>query len=459
MNSAGALQRILNRLPIATVLFDSKATLQAYNLAVRDLWNLDHNVLDFEPNIIELFEILRENAIYPEKDNFREFCNTIYNYTVNTSPYNNKNILLLADGSYIEETFTKSNDGMLITWEDISKKKKDMLDLNNYHNIYNRFIKYNPLPMLVVNSNGLVENYNAKLIENFNLNIEELDRAHITELNALWEYLINSSTDTNTILNNILENRTFSITIDKICISGIGLPNRKTLVFFEDNTYSNSAIISASYANNISKLYDRIITDINTLVKNPLDDITSLANLMHEQYSGVINIRQRSYLEKIIHNSQSIIQEIQNKVALLALPEQTVEIKALDLHDIIATILNLGKQRITNKNIKVTLNMENGQSTIQSDYTLLQQALTLLLLYLLEQNNFAAEIILTLKQNKEGHTLIFQDNAKEAIFSELDKQNRYDVKLILSIINKLNISYTTAYKKKSYREIILNFPN
>ncbi|MCL2567172.1 MAG: PAS domain-containing protein [Alphaproteobacteria bacterium] len=455
---------LLDKLPIAIALFNNDAELIFYNKALLELWKLDEYFVKEQPNIIEFFEVVREKDVAGERINFREFVNSMYKIAISGGPYYKKDSLILPNGLHLQEILSKEGEYLSISWEDVSETFDVIHSLSNYKNLYNRLIEKNPKPLLVIASNGIIESYNSKFLETFNISREILDgKIHVRELLADFN-LVKNAEDKALLLGNLVSSRTFSITLElneneTLAISGIYLQNSNTFVQWD--LQNKNISVAEIDTDSVLDLHKNLIVDLNHLVGSPVSNIIGFADLLNNEYAGSLNIRQKEYMDKIISSAEFINEELNHKIILTQLENshEPLELDSVDINICLANILYQIKPRLRTKNIGVKLDVPNNVFKIKSSEDLINKAFILLLMYMIEQNNNNAEIIIEVSQINKESIFTFKDTAKLPLLADEDLAKRYDINLALSILKKLGFTYESASRQRAYRVLSIKYLN
>ncbi len=457
---------LINNLDIALIAFNSDGELIFYNKKAQTIWELEDDIFTYKPNIIEFYEILRETGKYPEKDDFRQYVQDVYNKLSQKISQKNQYKILLNDSTTLTEIHKYSDLGVLITWEDSTEEWNNTYALNSFKNIYNRIITNNPNPVLIISSTGIIENYNGKFMEEFSINANELDSSiHIRELVHKIDILKNDPNHISNIIGYCVSNRSFiynaTLENDNLRITGISLPNGTMFVIFETYFKNNNAFDISSLpeplVNNINHLQNELLIDLGSVIINPITSIIGFADMLQNEYVGSLNIRQKDYISNILNTAENVNSELYNKISLINLEKlENIENEELDIIFCISDILHSIKPKIQQKNIKLNLEYKDIEKNINSNKNLLCKAIILLFNYMLEQNNYNSEIFLNLSQDNYGTHILIKDTSKNPLLSKEDMLKRYDLKLSLAILDRLKITIQHSYKNKSYRELLFS---
>jgi hypothetical protein len=455
------INALINKLDLAIIFFDNDTNLLFYNQLFANLWHMDFDFLDNTPNIVETFEVMREKRIYPEKDNFRDFCNILLNLLRKRDNKEQVQNIMLPDGRMFIERIIRVNEGLIVYWEDNTQSLTLTHSLNNHKNIYQRLVDKNPYAVTVIASNGVIENYNGKFLEHMNISASSLeDNTHIKDL---IKQITSNQEEASFITGSLLSGRNFSYSFknnenETLNIHGICLPNANMFCIWQKN-YSNipNQVDTLELENNLEKIQNSFILELNQIIASPLTAIMGFAEMLQNEYVGNLNLRQKEYLDKIIEKSDSINQELNHKLELINLQnEKNISIEEVDISMVIASLLLNAKAKLKNKNISINLNITEKIKLVLSNENLLIKALSLILFYIIEQNQVQSSVSIEVFEKNNKITLIFSDSSKLPLFSDHDVAHRYDIKLALNILEKLNVSINKEYKNKAFRKLFID---
>jgi hypothetical protein len=457
------LKNIINNLNTALVGFNETGILISYNKTLADLWALDESFLAEKPNLVEFFETLREQGIYPEMDNFRGYLESLANILKSNNTYNHKQKIILPSGFHLQQTTQKISSGLLIFWEDTTNLWESQYNLNHYRNVLQKLVDSNPNPLLIVGSSGLVDGYNSKFMDHFNIDLANLNtntksnKPHIKEVIKL---LIKDETSIATFLGSVLSSRSFNYKIDEnnICY-GISLPNSSMFLIFMQNFVSTNnqvdIIDNEAVKNSLSNLQNILVSDLNQSVQNPINNIVGLANLLAGEYIGNLNMRQQEYVEKILSQTKIISNQLSYKVALSEINNNVSEYSSIDINIFLSHLLEQIKVLTLEKNIVIKIDLENSLQNINHNYDLLLKFFNLCFIYIINQSiaNSEINIAISQQQTSKGLKTMFsiKDTAKAELFSSAEQNNNYLVMLIFKIAKVCNYDFKYLYKNRSHR--------
>lgn len=129
---------------------------------------------------------------------------------------------------------------------------------------------------------------------------------------------------------------------------------------------------------NIQKLKKELTTNITHELKTPLTSIRGFADTLYEEIDSP---QQKQYLEIIISNIRRMENIINDLIFISKLETENVrlEIEKIDIRNIIENILLLFKQKISQKNLKLFINIDENLPDIFWDRFKIEQMLVNLL--------------------------------------------------------------------------------
>ncbi len=454
------LKNIINTLNTALVGFNAEGIVISYNEKLINLWGQEADFLASKPNLVEFFETLREQGVYPEMDNFRGYLESLQDVLKKNNPYSVKQKIILPSGVHLQQTTQKIANGLLIMWEDTTNLWESQYNLNHYRNVLQKLVDSNPNPLLIVGSNGLVDGYNTKFIEHFKIDLTNLSTSNKPHIKEVSKLLIKNESSMATFLGSVLSSRSFNFKIDEnnICY-GISLPNSSMFLIFMQNFVSTNnkvdIIDNEVLKNSLSNLQNILVSDLNQSVQNPINNIVGLANLLAGEYIGNLNMRQQEYVEKILTQTKTISNQLSYKVALSEINNNVSEYSSIDINIFLSQLLDQIKVLTLEKNIVIKIDLQNSLQNINHNHNLLLKFFNLCFIYIINQSVSNGEINIAINQQQtpEGLKTIInlKDTAKAVLFSNEEQSNNYLVMLIFKIAKICNYDFKYLYKNRSHR--------
>ncbi|MGV3278720.1 hypothetical protein ACFX5K_03630 [Rickettsiales bacterium LUAb2] len=454
-------ENIFNQANLSAVYFNSNKQLQLYNSKVCEIWGLNPLTINNDLTIVEFFEILREKQVYPEKDDFKQFCSSLLSYFNGL----NKNLihnLILSNGKNFEENIIPFNGGLIIIWEDTTKLWEATYNLNSYKNLYYRIVERLAIPTIIVGSNGLVENFNSLFGRLFNLPLDFLSTyPHIADLISEIDDIPKENDTTAYLTGLFLSRREFSyfLTLNSnltVEINGFPLPNGNNFIIFKHDLSTNSNLNLETITSDVKNLQNSMILELEQIINTPINTIIGFADMLQQNYLGELQPRQKDYINKIITQAEFIKSELEHKIELTFYNNiDNIEINEIDINEVIVSVMQQIKNKLNSKNIKLNFNLKASTHNVNSNLKILTKLLTLILFYIIEQNNHNASLEIEIKNPKLEITI--KDNCKLPLFSAAELSARYDISLITRSIELLNGTYKVLSGNRAFRTLVISF--
>lgn len=454
---------VFNITNTSVVFFNKNQQIEYYNSLLETTWDIPRNLLENGTTIVEFLEILRERQIYPIKDDFNVFCNRILGYfnQLNHTVINN---LILSNGKNYEENIVPFNNGIIFIWKNVTELWETVYTLNSYKNLYNRIINNIPLPLLIVGSNGLIENFNAFFCNFFKISQTALNKeTHISTLLKALQPLHNKEEVTNYLIGLFLNRKDFNYNLLLlngliIEINGFTLPNGNNFIVFRNENKISPTLNFVEIKNHLKDLQEDLILDLERIINNPINTIIGFLDMLKEGYLGILNVKQQEYINKIITQAESIKNNLTYKTELTLYKDvQEISFEQIDVNEIIVLVIQQIKPKLKEKNININLTIENNPTYINTNSSCLNKLLSLTLLHLIEQNSNNCNIDITI--NTTPFVITFKDTSSTALFSPIELTNSFNLILILKNLELLKGSYKVLSKNKSFRTLKFTFSN
>lgn len=461
MSTVDLFNNIFNTTNTSIVFFNKNKQLEYYNTLMEHTWDIPKNLLETGTGIIEFLEILRERQVYPIKDDFKDFCAKINGY-FNQLNHPVINHLILSNGKNYEENIIPFNNGVIFIWENTTKLWETVYNLNGYKNLYNRIINNMPLPVLIVGSNGLIENFNVLFCNFFKISQSSINNdTHISTLLKQIQPLHNKEEITNYLIGLFLNRKDFSYNLLllnglMIEINGFTLPNGNNFIIFRNESTISPTLNFKEIKNNLKDLQENLILDLEKIINNPINTIIGFSDMLKEGYLGILNIKQQEYITKIITQAESIKNNLIYKTEL-TLYKDTEELpfEQVDINEIVVSVIQQIKNKLQERNIKINLTIENNTTYISTNNIALNKLFTLTLLYLIDQNSNNCNIDIIITSNPL--TITFKDTSSVALFSPVELTNSFNLILVLKNLELLKGSYKVLSKNRSFRTLVFTF--
>ena len=389
-------QSVLDHLGTAIAIFDAKTKLTFSNAAFADLWGLKPDWLDTAPTLGEILDHLRVQRRLPEVTDFRVFRDQqLALFTRLTG--SESSLLHLPDGRTLQRFVAPySAGGLFFSFEDdtgrldlersfnaLGAVQRETLD-NLYEGIAvfgsdGRLKLSNPvfsgiwnLPDDLLDKNPHVSDFvNATrpLIAGPEATSDEAWARHVDKLIAR---LSARQADTGRIeLNNGM--------ILDFC--NVALPDGAMLLSYLD--VSDSARVEAALRqraealDQANRLKSEFIANVSHEVTIPLATLIGYADILAQENYGELNTRQKEYSQGILDNAQSLMDVINDILDLATIEAgmMTLQLDTVELHTMLASLVNLIRERARRKNLKIKFDCPPDIGWIVADEKRLKQVL------------------------------------------------------------------------------------
>lgn len=450
-------QHIFDNIKEGIISFDRNAKVSLYNRNLLQILQLSEQTPLYQLDLEQFLDILRRKYNFYLKHNFQEYLNELHQRLIQPQYNVLQEEHLLKEQYNLTVKIITQNNTLTMYWIDITNDKLLKYETNNYKTIYHKIISHSLLPTLVIQSNGNIHFYNQALLNELDLT-DNIANQHIKTI--LTQITIFNNTTSEKLLNYITQSRlfTYQFNYDKTQVNIIGIPlNNLDMVLQIQLILSNNSLTSQLSNENLTQWQNQIFQDWRYLINEPLEETTSLLNLMLDGYTGTLNHRQLEYLNTIQHKLDFVQQETQYKEQLIQWHHQSTNTfsEKVNLTTLLYTIFKGMQRNIYQKKLNINLQNEHNLSFIYSNKKLLQQLLTLILDYIIQQNPVNSDIqIALLKSHTSSITLQIQDNIKQPLPHTKD-QPTYQWMLINQLLTYLNYELNVSHKMRQYRLIEL----
>ncbi|MCH7693278.1 MAG: PAS-domain containing protein [Proteobacteria bacterium] len=366
---AAARDQVLQNLATAIAIFGPDTRLRFFNAAYADLWRVDAGWLDSEPGLAEVLERLRELRRLPEYADFRAFKEEqIARFGSLAEPVDS--LLHLPDGTTLRSVVSPyALGGLVFTYENVT----DRLDLERS---YNTLIAVQRATLdnlyegvAVFGSDGRLKLSNSALAELWNLSEEDLGgEPHLSDFVEKMRPFIIGEDDWAAHKERVIKRMMSRESSSGRLLRGDGtvldyanlpLPDGAVLLSYLNVTDSVRVQFAlrqrAEAMEEANRLKSAFIANVSYEVRTPLNTIVGFAEILAEEYFGKLNQRQMEYSRGIVEASQNLTTVISDILDLASIEAGTMalELDTVDLHTMLASVLNLTRERARRKSLKV----------------------------------------------------------------------------------------------------------
>ncbi len=388
---AAAQDQVLENLATAIAIFGPDTRLRFFNTAYAGLWRVDADWLESEPGLGEVLERLRELRRLPEYADFRAFKEEqIAQFGALTGPV--ESLLHLPDGATLRSVVSPDAlGGLVFTYEDVT----DRLDLERS---YNTLIAVQGATLdnlyegvAVFGSDGRLKLSNPALADLWNLSSDDLaGEPHMTDFVEKMRPFIIGEDDwaahKGRVIKRLMSREPSSGRLLRgdgtvLDYANLPLPDGAVLLSYLNVTDSVRVQLAlrqrAEAMEEANRLKSEFIANVSYEVRTPLNTIVGFAEILTEEYFGKLNQRQMEYSRGIVEASQNLTSVISDILDLASIEAgaMALELDTVDLHAMLAGILNLTRERTRRKALKLEFDCPPDIGWIVADEKRLKQVL------------------------------------------------------------------------------------
>lgn len=410
----------LDMLATPVAIFDERQSLQYYNQAFRQLWDLDIPFLESYPTHGELLDKLRNQAKLPEQLNWRNWKESVLSVYRAIEPHND--LWHLPNGQTLRVFATaRPQGGATWVFENLTEKVDLETRYNTLLKVQGETIDHLAEGVAVFTPDGKVTFSNPAFRALWGITAEEAaPGTHIRAIETAclpsyeqpdgWKTftrIITSFDDQRAQASGKLELKT-RLVLDYAVIP---LPNAQTMLTFVNVTDSELAERALKEKNEALQKADELknafVQHVSYELRSPLTNIIGFTDLLRTQGMDPLTNRQQEYLDHI-SNSSSVLLTLVNDILDLA----TVDAGIMELHYSDVTINDLLDEvamqiahRLQENQVTLKITADHDLGVILADHQRLKQ---IFLKLLANAANFAPDgSAIGLKCWREGSDFLF----------------------------------------------------
>ncbi|MEE8392920.1 MAG: ATP-binding protein [Rhodospirillales bacterium] len=418
---AEAHGQVLENLSTAIAIFGPQAKLILANQAYSRLWRLDPEWLALKPSLGEVLDRLREQRRLPEVADFKAFKKEqLSQFDGLSKPVEDH--LHLPDGTTLRSVVSPhSMGGLVFTYEDVS----DRLDLERSYNtliaVQGETLDNLHEGVAVFGSDGRLKLNNPVFARLWNLEPEDLEpELHVSELVEKMRPLFPGDGDwgdqRDRIISRIISRQPSTGRLARkdgviLDYANVPLPDGAVLLSYMDVTDSahvESALRQRAEALlEADRLKSEFIANVSYEVRTPMNTLIGFAEILTAEYFGELNPRQKDYSRGILKASRGLMSIIGDILDLATIEAgmMSLELDTVDLHSMLASVLNLTRERARRKNLNLEFDCPVDIGWMVADEKRLKQVLFNLLSNAVRFTPPGGRI--TLKAGRQDDSVVF----------------------------------------------------
>jgi PAS domain-containing protein len=369
-----ARDEVLENLSTAIAIFGLDRRLSFYNRAYISLWQFDMQWLANAPSLNEIIDRLRDTRQLPEVANFSTFKEEQKNLFSNlTEP--SESMLHLPDGRALRTIIGPySAGGLIFSFEDVSERLNLERSLKTLNAVQRETLDNLYEGIAVFGSDGKLKLSNPAFSQLWGLSLTELtgtphlsDVINQTRLRISGTETWNKDEWLSYVKKTIQQYFSRQTTSGRIHLvngvvldySSVPLPDGAVLLNYLDVSDSdrveNALRQRADAMSQANQLNSEFIANVSYEVRTPLTTLKGFAEILAQEYFGKLNNRQKEYCQGILDSSEGLASVINNILDMASIEAgmMTLELDTIEIHAMLASVLNLIKERARRKNLKI----------------------------------------------------------------------------------------------------------
>lgn len=386
--------QVLEKLTTAIAIFGPDRRLKFFNDPYAGMWQLSPDVLDDQPIIGTLLELLRENRQLPELSDFPAFKRQMEQlFTTLIEP--REDLLHLPDGRTIRAVASPHPlGGLIFQYEDVT----DRLALESSHNTLTA-VQRSTLNSLFEGVCVFGRDGRMKLFNNVYASLFDLDpdwlatEPHISEVANFAKGVIRNEGDWETLRRRLItsvsepaarQGRMTLLDGRVLDYAYVPLPDGQCLVLYLDITDSTQVERALRERNraleNADLLKSRFVSNVSYELRTPLNAIMGFAELLRLENFGTLTERQTAYVNDILIAASDLSDLIGDILDLAAVQAGFMQLESVKI-DLAAMLQEVCVLVMADRpaTARLTLTPPQGECLVSADRRRLFQALRYLI--------------------------------------------------------------------------------
>jgi len=391
---AAARDKVLEGLATAIAIYGSDTRLKFFNSAFAGLWRLEDGWLATEPDLGEVLERLREQRRLPEFADFRAFREEqLAQFRTLKAP--SQTLLHLPDGATVRATASPyALGGIVCTYEDVTDRLALERSINTLAAVQGATLDNLFEGIGVFGSDGRLKLSNPAFDTFWELDGWTPENApHITGFVEMMGPLMVGeeglsdagwSTRKDAVAARLMGREPSSGRLQRgdgtvLDYANVPLPDGAMMLSYLDVTDSarveHALRQRAEAYQEADRLKSEFIANVSFEVRTPLNSILGFAEILTGGQFGDLSERQMEYGRNILEASEtlkSVVDDILD-LATIEAGMMTLELDSVDLHTMLASVLNLIRERARRKSLSLELDCAPDIGWIVADEKRLKQ--------------------------------------------------------------------------------------
>lgn len=381
---------VFNKLSGAIAIFGADKQLAFHNEAFAKLWRLDDDWLATSPGHGEVLDMIRENRLLPEQANYPAYkAQELAQYTdllETTEAY-----LYLPDGRVLHRLVSPHPlGGLMYIDEDVTDRLALERSYNTLIDVQQETLDNLHEAIAVFGGDGRLKLFNQNYLSLWSLDGRFLEtEPHVSEIVDRCLDQLSFGRDReevrNAIIAQVTERNARMGRMERgddtvIDYAEVPLPDGNMLYTYVDVSDSVRAELALRERNEALEAADRLKTEfmsnVSYALRTPLNVIIGFAEMLHNEYFGSLNEKQREYSSDIIQASNQLMGVVNDILDLARIEAGMVEIntETFDLHQALSGVITLAQERAHQQELELSLTCADDIGGIEADERSVKQA-------------------------------------------------------------------------------------
>ena len=387
----GGHEVILQNLGTAIAIYGPDQSLQFFNNAFLQLWELDEAWLRASPRMGEVLEQLRDGRRLPEHADFPAFKNEqLTLFTTLIDP--REEMVHLPDGTTLRSVaMPHPFGGLLMLWEDVTNALALERNYNTLIAVQRETLDNLFEGVAVIGANGRLRLSNPAFGSMWQIPSYELaNEPHISEIvermAELLEPVEDWQAEKERLIGILTGRETHSDRFERsdgslLDFATVPLPDGAVLLSYLDVTAAINMERALRERNEALETADQLksefIANVSYELRTPLNTIIGFTEILAGRYFGDLNDRQTEYSAGILESSNCLLMLIDDilDLATIEAGHMSLELDSIDLKAVLSSTLGLIRERAKQKSIELENDCPDDIGAIVADERRIKQAL------------------------------------------------------------------------------------
>jgi len=418
-------RELMEQLQSAIATFGNDQKLEFYNSSFSQLWGLQAGWLNSKPTLGEIMEKLREDRRLPEQSDFRRFKQSWLDMFTGLID-SHEDMLFLPDGStYRMLVVPHSMGGLMMNFEDVTSRLELESSYNTLIAVQRETLDNLVEGVAVYGGDGRLKLWNPAFAQIWDLNPEDLSgEPHVNAIadkvkkffaKKDWEERRKDfiAQALGRFTNEGRLTRSDRSLLEYVTVP---LPDGGVLITFSDITDSVRVENALREKNAALEAAERLkmdfLANVSYQLRTPLNAIMGFTDILHQEYFGKLNERQKEYTADMKDASGRLVTLINDILDLSTLEAGYMNMQRDDIkvYDMMQSVEELMQDWARKEKIKLEVKCPKNIGAINVDEKRIKQALVNLIRNSITFTPVGGEIIVKASRKKEGIEISIHDN-------------------------------------------------